>query len=275
MDESRSHLPDDIDRLVDRQIDESIDARSSPEADAQRAELELQLEIDAALKRLIRPEASMSEVDLVIDRAIESGAAPVSADPDVRLQVQIDAALRRQFGSDAPAVPIRRRPRWQGLAAAVLLLASGAILYSTGYAGRAWSWAADVMFPETLASLYHDHVSSGVVMANCETPEAFQAWVGANYREQVRPVGAEGLTFVGWSYDDAISRYSGVMLGKALGEDVVVLVDRVERDREMTVPSGSGLRLFRREVGEVVFYELTPLEEPVFIGTFELVEGAG
>jgi hypothetical protein len=275
MTDQRPLPPDDLDRLIDRQIDEGIDARLAPGADLD--ELEIQLRIDEALKRLMAPDLAPGAVDVAIDRAIDAGAATDRTHPEVRLQLEIDQALKRQFASDAPASPIRRRPKWHALAAAALLLAaSAAILINTGYAERAWSWASDKLYPHTLATLYHDHVSSGVVMARCETPDEFQAWVEANFRESVRPAPEdEELTFVGWSYDNSISRYSGVMLGEARGEGVVVLIDRLERDHEMTLPEGSGLHLFRRALGAVVFYEITPLDEPVFIETFQLVDGSG
>jgi len=46
------------------------------------------------------------------------------------------------------------------------------------------------------------------------------------------------------------------------GEHSVVLVDRLISDKPLEVRPGSGLNLFRREMGTLVLYEITPLPGP-------------
>ena len=236
-------MPDDPTQL-DRLIDAGADPADAPAE--LREEVALQADIDRSLRRLFET----PEVDL-----------------DPALDARIDESLRRLFAPPAeaaPPAPIRMpRRRWMGAvaaAAAVALVGAGVWLATRPPRERG------------LAELYAQHVSSGMVLFPCETPDQFQAWVEENYQASVRPeVEGEDLTFLGWNYDNAISKYTGVMLGKARGEDVVVLVDKASRDHAMSVDPASGLRLFRREVGGLVFYELTPLEEPVFVETLEAV----
>jgi len=74
------------------------------------------------------------------------------------------------------------------------------------------------------------------------------------------PVGTkmEGLTYRG-----GLSRYTTTMLARVNGLPVMVFVDRANADTHPTLPSGeSKLHLFRKELGPLVLYELTPLDQP-------------
>lgn len=268
--------PDRLDRL----LDEAIDAGRAPDApDDLRAELDTQLAIDASIRRLFIPtqiaDPAAIEMDRLVDEAIDAGrtGAPAIA-CEVALQRRIDEAVRRLF---EPAQAQRERRRWRlswgwGLAiAAVLTIASATVLYTTGTIGEGWG----IDRRDPIVKLYEQQTSSGVVAASCETPEEFQEWVELHFKRSVRPVldGDEGLTFVGWNYDNLLSDQTVVMVGEARGAGVVVILDRVSADRELPSHEGEGLRVFRREIGDLVFYEVTPLDEAVFLPTFELVEG--
>ena len=41
----------------------------------------------------------------------------------------------------------------------------------------------------------------------------------------------------------------------------MVLIDRVENDRNIKVPDGSGLHLYKKRVGDLVLYEMSPMPE--------------
>lgn len=71
---------------------------------------------------------------------------------------------------------------------------------------------------------------------------------------------------LGWAYGND---YNGRMIGPDTmvlmtrvdgSENVVVLMDRASADRRLKLPPGSNLSLFRREVGPIVLYEITPLK---------------
>jgi hypothetical protein len=53
------------------------------------------------------------------------------------------------------------------------------------------------------------------------------------------------------------------MLARVNGLPVMVFVDRANADTHPTLPSGENkLHLFRKELGPLVLYELTPLDRP-------------
>ncbi|MHC4428114.1 MAG: hypothetical protein ACYS0D_05860, partial [Planctomycetota bacterium] len=58
------------------------------------------------------------------------------------------------------------------------------------------------------------------------------------------------------------------LLGRARGQPVMVFVDRVEQDRPSTPPPETPLRRWRKRIGKLVLYEVSPLEEPVFLNLF-------
>jgi hypothetical protein len=83
------------------------------------------------------------------------------------------------------------------------------------------------------------------------------------------------LTVLGWaygedvvSYEEVITDKTMVLLTKVEGRGVVALVDRLDGEsRPLRVPEGE-LTLHRRELGELVIYELTPLTEPHLLDRF-------
>lgn len=83
------------------------------------------------------------------------------------------------------------------------------------------------------------------------------------------------LTVLGWaygedvvSYEEVITDKTMVLLTKVDGRGVVALVDRLDGEsRPLRVPEGE-LTLHRRELGELVIYELTPLTEPHLLDRF-------
>ena len=68
----------------------------------------------------------------------------------------------------------------------------------------------------------------------------------------------EGLTYCG-----GLSRYTTTMLARVDGFPVMVFVDRAFADTHPSLASGeNSLHLFRKELGPLVLYELTPLDQP-------------
>jgi len=87
--------------------------------------------------------------------------------------------------------------------------------------------------------------------------------------------GLPGIDVLGWAYSG--KGYDGapltgqvmILLTKADTKEVVVFVDQKKNDVDpLVVRRSSGLHLFRREIGELVAYELTPLAEPRIVQNF-------
>jgi hypothetical protein len=77
----------------------------------------------------------------------------------------------------------------------------------------------------------------------------------------------EGLTYCG-----GLSRYTTTMLARVDGSPVMMFVDRADADTHPVLPVNSKLHLFRKELGPLVLYELTPLDHPHVMENLYLAE---
>jgi len=148
--------------------------------------------------------------------------------------------------------------------------------------------AAGMAIVVSAAALWYQHVSTSqlprmagrtpVEIYTSEVGGGFTAdWVCADDAEALRftrerfgsgLLFAErpGVSVVGWGYaEGAISDRAAVLLATYQSKPLVAIVDRKSRDRRLADPtlSDPNLRMFRREVGAFVVYEITPLQEPV------------
>ncbi len=81
-----------------------------------------------------------------------------------------------------------------------------------------------------------------------------------------------GAVATGLSYIHSISPDTIALLGRFEGEPVTVFVDRLSWDPEQVISRNPGeLQMFRRQIGDIVLYEITPLNEPKFLNSFYLV----
>lgn len=198
-------------------------------------------------------------------------------------QQQVDRSLRTLFappvmeaieiaGTLGPTVgPERVKARGAGrwMRTVGLALAAGLVLCA-GVAAYVMLSGDDARPRPTLTASYAQQVAGGFVPGEvCTDTDAFAAWTLKNYGVALAPalvVGGNGgkVEYVGWSYDRTISTYTGVLLAKVEGRPVTVHLERAEAQRKFGRPregGAAGLRVFSREVGGVVLYEVTPLEE--------------
>lgn len=217
--------------------------------------------------------------------ARESFEGSIAADPELRSRVDaqraIDASVKRLFpvqkvelpagvleGDAGDAIPIReagtKKPSRKVLyyaAAAVLLLGSAF------FVNRAVQHANPDFKLMGADSLYNVLVLKGwkpeVV---CTTDEAFARFVDLKLGEAVIAVPASGVAILGWGYSSGyegtpISPDTVMLLATVDDQRVLVLMDREKVDRTVKVKKETGLNVFRREVGSLVTYEVTPLAE--------------
>lgn len=203
------------------------------------------------------------------------------------LDPSIDAALRRLFEPPPPAAldaiadrilgrlrfPVVRRGRGvRRLAAAAAIV--GAVLGTwqiwqvVGPPGRPSGGYRQLPW-RSLDAVYRDTVAAGFE----------PGWVCADDREfalTFRSLHHQGLVLsgmppqvepVGLLYCNSITPRTIGVLVRVGGEPVIVFVDRVERDATQPRPP-PGLNLFRRQVGRLVLYELSPLREPSVLPWF-------
>jgi hypothetical protein len=220
------------------------------------------------------PEALDAYLDGLLEGAdLEAFEAAMAADPalraEVELQRRIDAALRRHFA--LPEAPALHPPAagagsryWNTprllAAAAIILLVAGITIF-----GLVRYIAAD----HPLVRVYRTEVARGLKPAwVCDTDEQLVAYLEDKYGRGLTVRGGDGIDLIGWTSCTALSPYTAVLMTRVDGEPVFVLVDLLASDRDLSLPWLSGLHLFRRELGGMVLYELTPRAAPVLLDRF-------
>lgn len=236
-----------------------------------RARFEAQMEQDATLREQValqrridlslKSQATFDPSKLRFDAPGRAGAASVAPEK------------ARSFGPLEPlprTAPVQaERPRkigpgrwrWYGVAAALLLSAAGLYRYATG-------GPDEVKFMEP-AALYARMQATGFTPEFvCKDDAEFAGAVSKRLGSGLLVAQAPGLNVLGWAYGQD---YSGRIVGPdtlvlmtRLDEkhNVLVLMDKLSSDRRLCIPKDTGLHLFRREVGKLVLYEITPLNEP-------------
>jgi hypothetical protein len=210
-------------------------------------------------------------------------AREIAASPQlqgqVELQMQIDQALRTRFAPpEMPAELVaklreaakvrpaaRAKPRsWKTLAAAASAAAVVWGLLAWQYFGNR-PQAPDYNPVKPLDTIYATTVAEGFKPAwRCEDDaqfiSTFQQRQGQGLLLAAMPTGSrmEGLTYVG-----GLSRYTTTMLARVNDKPVMVFVDRADTDPHPGLSCGcSDLHLFRKQLGSLVLYELTPFDQP-------------
>lgn len=212
-------------------------------------------------------------------------ADDVALRADVESLRAVDIALRRYLGDWRDADPPVR----------IDMVATG--LAGRGRAGRR-GWfggrgallAASVVLVFMLAgafvllrqpgpgaeALYQREIASGFrPMWVCDTDREFARWTNNILRQPLVPVSdmPEGVRTLGWSRagdESPLSKRAALMLAEHNGERILVVVDRLENDERVRVSKDSGLHVFRKELGPLVLYELSPLASPAALDALRL-----
>lgn len=196
-----------------------------------QAEIDFQADINASLRRLVVPRE--------VPQPAELGAAPPA--PVLRL-------------------PAPRRTWVRTIAAAAALLAIAATIFVVRFMPQ----KAPLRQPD---EVYQSIVSAGFKPREvCTSEDAFTNWTRYAVGELlVIPADLAGITLLGWDYEPVLQPRTGVLLARVGETPVIVLMDARDKARRLTVPRSSGLRIFRRDVGEAVLYEVTPLDHAALL----------
>ena len=214
----------------------------------------------------------------------------MSRDPQLRAQVEaqhrIDASMRSALiAPSAPAISqpgvpssqpailarIRRSP-WIAIAAVLIIGVSVWRVWDVYYSKPNEEIVYPGSPPRTMDTIYQVEKSRGFVpMWVCSNDKEFATTFFKNlgsaltFRNPPANVASLGL-----SYGNVVdlSPKCVYMLFKIDGREVIVFIDKKANDQkpQLTTP---GLNLFRREAGEFVLYEMTPLDSPRVYDKFE------
>lgn len=229
-----------LDAYLDNQLSESqrqaFEARLKGDAEMQ-GDVRSQRRIDESLGRLFEPPSGSGILRRVMGPAVSTPAG-----------AQKGARLRRWL---RPGIAV---------AAVVGLTVVGA-------------WVLPPLFRPTppLVAEYAARVESGWIH-DWECPQK-QFAVTTRRRFGQGAVLASipaGVTPLGICYTNCISARTIYLIANVDGAKVAVFIDRIDKDPGQPVTGRDDLHQFRRELGPLVFYELTPLDGPRIIGTFEL-----
>ncbi len=230
----------DLEKMLDQRHDPAIRrdlealAQSNPEA---AEALSLQDRIDASLARL----ALAPSADILTARLRQ--AAPAA----------LQQARRNNFMRQMRSLA----------AAAVLMLAA------VGY----WWWNRPPTIPPgeppTVVAAYERETAVGFKPYEiCRDPsayrETFERRLGQGLIATALPSVVEPL---GWSYGAAVTGNSIYLMANVKKEPVLVIFDRLSADHPQ--PTGKGnLHVYRREIDQLVLYEVSPLDKSYIIDEF-------
>ncbi|MBY0311579.1 MAG: hypothetical protein K2W85_05885 [Phycisphaerales bacterium] len=247
-------------------VDAYVDGLLSPE---ETAAFERELQISAELRRQVElHEQSVREVRSTYRYEPRAGAA-ATLETSVTPTAARDAVPALKLSGDQA---IQRAMRSGGLLR-MRRLAIAAVLVL----GCAGVWATYVHLTSPGDKLVGPQEIYLALDRASWTPEevctegpAFAKYVQTRMGQPLSITARPGVELVGWSYGDGydgriVGEKTVVMLARVDGRGVAVLIDRVSQDRTLSVPEGSGLRIFRRVVGSLVVYEVTPWEKPMIL----------
>lgn len=212
-----------------------------------RGQIESQELIDSGLRKLFAYDPSRAVLPASI-----LGEAGDSARNGVIGRIDGSTATRGAARASAPW----SRLRIYAMAAAVLLAAAGI-----------WATYVHLTTPsfEKLLSPAEVYAMVDKPEFICKDDREFADAVNKRLGQPLVLAMSPGVSALGWAYgDDYNGKIVGpktmVLINKVDDQKVLVFMDRRREDRKLEVPAGSGLKLFRKEIGALVVYEVTPLD---------------
>lgn len=205
----------------------------------------------------------------------------------VDAQARVNAALRRRFHAPSAASmlagieraggrPVTAAPRafrpvpTLAAAAALAVVVLGGwqvwqVFHERGSDAATRPW-------RSMETVYRDEIREGFQVGwECKNDEEFAFTFNYKLGQPLLLTGLPaGVQSLGLDYTNTITRNTVYLLAKVNGREVLVFADRADADKGHALPPDSRLKLFRRQVGELVLYELTPLEKPAVIEHFQV-----
>ncbi len=209
--------------------------------------------------------------------------ARLTREPDLRAEVaahqRLEAMLREEYAERPAANPVdvggasvqgrslRIGRWWLGAAAMIAVVVA------------LWQWGPLTRFRQPLVSdklvaEYSAQVAGGFVPREiCTTNEAFIEWTVSAYGIGISPAGLPAsVQLLGWTKRETLSSYTGVLLARVDGREVVVFMDPSGLEAGEAARSGKNLRVFTQRIGGLTLYEVTPSDRPAVLPGLSKVE---
>lgn len=188
----------------------------------------------------------------------------------VKLQREIDLSMARLFAYEAPnnlelpapaPLPIAKHVRTQRLRLGAVLALAASLLLACIYI----YWPRQEIRIGPVQSTYARLERTGWNPDfTCKTDEEFAQKVKERLgTAMVIPMSTLGVVLDGWGYAQdydggPLSKSTMYLLTHVDGKRVLVLIDKKKNDRELYLPPNSTLTLHRKEIGDLILYEVTP-----------------
>jgi hypothetical protein len=244
------------DELLEAYLDGLLDERARADFTeslrtdpVRRRQVELQQRIDYAMGQLFHVETPTREQ---LAAALAAAAAP-------RPRV----AFRETPAAGAAPSPRPSSRLYWGVAG---VAAAAAIAWAiAAFTGSEPGSSEPVFAARPLVEIYRDAVASGFEPSyDCREPERFAAAFSQRQGQPLRLLELpQGMTMLGLGYFGGLSRYTTAMLCRVDNKPVIVFVDLASLDQPLAAKAaGNHLHIFRKVRDGLVYYEVTPFDEP-------------
>lgn len=245
-------LDDYLDGLLDEEATSRFEARIHADRDLQ-AEIERQTVVNDALGRMCTPSP---EVEQRVFEAVRNAPA-------------------------ARPVPIARSkavPFYQQRWAIAALVALGVVgtwrlvgviqqsrIDRDEYGPKPWT---------SVVTYYDNAVETGFKPEwACETDKEFSDTFKTRFRQPLLLApGSDTVEALGLGYVNCLTPKTVTLLARVQGKPVVVFVDKLKNDTHPELPQTSSLNIFRKEIGRLILYEVSPLAKSHVLDLFYVPE---
>lgn len=112
----------------------------------------------------------------------------------------------------------------------------------------------------------------------CKDDTEFAAAIKKQLGQPLILAAAPGIESLGWAYGDdysgeIVGKKTMVLINRVRGEKVLVFMDKLSADRPLAMDPTSGLKLYRQQIGSLVVYEVSPLDQPEVITRLKIPAG--
>jgi hypothetical protein len=247
-----SMVPDDAMMLIDAYLAGEL---SGPAL----ADFEARLAREPGLRSAVEAQRS-------IEASLREAFAPSAAAASIAARIAGPESEKAVLGSVRPSTRSWTRRMWMGLAASVAVVGVLVAVYVFRPS------PADPRGPRAPGEVYAAVVDGGFVppVVCPNDPDLFAQLVESRLGTKLVPSLAanSGIALTGWGYSNHWGTPLGpgtlVLLATQGETKLIVIMDKVRNDKPLAEP-GKGLHMFRKVTGDLVLYEISPLEQPILL----------